>query len=242
MNRATAHPGKLIFPITKAFSIFLYIGLKKFFNLPKIMYKNISGIILSGGKSSRMGTDKAQLKLGNETIISRITNLLKSIFLNVIIVTDKLSDYLFLDVPIYQDIYKQRGPLSGVHSGLIFSKTDENFIVSCDLPMISKEMISYIVEYKSNKPIKYCVAGGRHHYLAGIYNKSIVQDIEAIFLLNEQLSTEKVNFFSMKYLLSKLEAEIIFPENLPYYKPEIFFNVNKPEDYELLKKYIKSSK
>lgn len=202
------------------------------------MYNNISAAILAGGNSSRMGTEKSLLKLGNETIIGRITETLKSIFADVIVVTNKVKDYQFLGVPIFQDIYKKRGPLSGIHCVLVRSKAEFNFIISCDMPMISKEMINYIVEYSSDKPVKYCVIAGRHHYLAGIYNKSIIPKIEQIFLSNNESIAEKEKKLALKNLFALVKAEIILPETLAFYKPELFFNVNTREDYEQLKKYF----
>jgi molybdopterin-guanine dinucleotide biosynthesis protein A len=200
------------------------------------MYKDISAAILAGGNSSRMGTDKALLKLGNETIIGRINETLKSIFADVIVVTNKVTDYQFLGVPIYPDIYKKRGPLSGIHCALVRSKTEINFIISCDMPMISKEMINYIVEYSSDKPVKYCVIAGRHHYLAGIYNKSIIPKIEQLFLSNSKSIAEKEKKLALKNLMTTVAAEIILPKNLTFYKPELFFNINTPEDYAHLTK------
>jgi molybdopterin-guanine dinucleotide biosynthesis protein A len=202
------------------------------------VYKDISAAILAGGISSRMGTEKALLKLGNKTIIGRITETLKSVFADVIVVTNKVADYQFLGVPIYPDIYKKRGPLSGIHCALVRSRTEINFVISCDMPMISKEMISYIVEYSSDKPVKYCVIAGRHHYLAGIYNKSIIPKIEQLFLSNFKSIVGKEKKLALKNLFALVKAEIILPETLAFYKPEMFFNVNTREDYEQLKKYF----
>jgi molybdopterin-guanine dinucleotide biosynthesis protein A len=74
-------------------------------------YTDISGIILSGGKSTRIGTDKALLKFGNETIIERVANLMKSLFQKIFIVTNTISEYRFLNVQLYEDIDKHKGPL-----------------------------------------------------------------------------------------------------------------------------------
>ena len=70
------------------------------------MYSDITGVILAGGKSSRMGVNKSFLKLGNQTIIERIVDLMKSIFSEVIIITNTPDEYKFLNLPLYEDIYK----------------------------------------------------------------------------------------------------------------------------------------
>ncbi|MDZ7623820.1 MAG: molybdenum cofactor guanylyltransferase [Ignavibacteriaceae bacterium] len=186
------------------------------------MYTDITGIILSGGKSSRMGTDKALLKLGDESIIERMTKLMKSIFNEVFIVTNTPDDYRFLRVPLYEDIHKHKGPLSGIHSGLVHSSTEKNFFISCDLPLISKALIEYIVEFKSDKPVKYCIASGRHHYLAGIYRKELLPEIERIFASVTNSSEKKDQHFSIRNLLENIESEAIQIENLSFYNDELF--------------------
>ncbi len=197
------------------------------------MYSEISGIILSGGKSSRMGLNKSLLKIGDETIIGRITNLIKPLFKEIMIISNSPKDYKFLNVPLYQDIYKWKGPLAGIHSGLVHSSTEINFIISCDVPLMTKEMIEYIVDFKSNKPIKFCEAGGYRQPLAGIYNKSIIQKIEQV-IGNDEAGDKSLYFF-----VNKTDAEIINPEGLTFYNDDIFFNVNRNEDYEELVKKFK---
>ncbi|MGQ9798573.1 MAG: molybdenum cofactor guanylyltransferase [Ignavibacterium sp.] len=194
------------------------------------MYNDITGVILSGGKSSRMGVNKSFLKLGNQTIIERIVDLMKSIFSEVIIITNTPDEYKFLNLPLYEDIYKWKGPLAGIHSALVHSKTDKVFVISCDVPLMSREMIEYIINYKSDKPIVFCEAAGYHQPLVGIYSKSILNAVEK-FISNEELNNKSFHKF-----LTNIDAEIIHPEKLDFYKDELFFNVNRPEDFEQIKK------
>ena len=193
------------------------------------MYSDITGVILAGEKSKRMGVNKSFLKLGNQTIIERITVVMKCIFKEVIIITNTPAEYAFLQLPSYEDVFKGKGPLGGIHSGLTFSNTEKNFVISCDTTLITKEMIEYIVEYKSDKPIKFCEAAGFHQPLVGSYKKEIIFDIENFINDNIEMPDKSFHHF-----LKKVDAEIIHPEDLPFYKDEIFLNVNKKEDYEKL--------
>lgn len=192
------------------------------------MHSAITGIILSGGKSSRMGMNKSFLKIGNKTIIERIVELMKSIFADVVIITNSPDEYKFLDVPLYEDVHKWKGPLAGIHSALTHSKTEKNFVIACDVPLISKEMIEYIVNFKTDKPIIFCEAAGYHQPLAGIYSKKIVSEIEK-FISNNEISDKPFHHF-----LKNVNAEIIHPQQLPFYSDGIFFNVNNPDDYSLI--------
>ena len=187
------------------------------------MNNEISAIILSGGKSSRMGENKSFLKLGDKTIIENIISLMNSIFSDVILITNEPSEYRKLNIPIFQDVYKQKGPLAGIHSGLVNSKTDSNFIISCDLPLMSKEVIEYIINFKTEKSITLCKADGYIQQLAGIYSKSLIPVIENIFTAERK--------HSVYALLDKVDSEIIEIEKLEFYKKDLFLNMNRPEDY-----------
>jgi len=193
------------------------------------MYFDITGIILSGGKSSRMGENKSLLKIGNKTIIERIVELMKDIFSENIIITNTPDEYKFLQLPLYEDIYKWKGPLAGIHSGLTYSKTEKNFVISCDTPLMIKEMIQYIVNFQTRKPIVFCRAAGYHQPLVGVYKKQIIIEIEK-FLSDNDETTDK----SFHHFLKKVNAEIIDPQDLPFYKDELFFNVNSPDDYTII--------
>lgn len=196
------------------------------------MYSDITGVILAGGKSSRMGTNKSFLKIGNQTIIERIVDLMKSIFSEVIIITNSPEEYKFLNIPIFEDIYKWKGPLAGIHSALVHSTTEKIFVLSCDVPLMGREMIEYIVNYKSEKPIVFCEAAGYHQPLVGVYSKIILKEVENF------ISTTEVSDKSFHHFLKSVEAEIIHPEKLSFYKDELFFNVNRPEDFKQLKTYL----
>jgi molybdopterin-guanine dinucleotide biosynthesis protein A len=189
------------------------------------MHSDITGVILAGGKSSRMGVNKSFLKLGNQTIIERLVDLMKSIFSEIIIITNTPDEYKFLNIPLYEDIYKWKGPLAGIHSALIHSKSERIFVLACDLPFVSKEMIEYILDYPTAKPVVFCQAGGFHQPLVGIYSKSILPNVEN-FLSSNDFSDKSFHTF-----LKTIDVEIIHPENLPFYKEELFFNLNTTEDY-----------
>lgn len=193
------------------------------------MYSDITGVILAGGKSSRMGVNKSFLKIGKQTIIERIVGLMKSIFTKVIIITNTIDEYKFLNLPLHEDVFKWKGPLAGIHSALASTQTEKIFVLSCDVPLMSGEMIKYIAEYKSEKPVVFCEAAGYHQPLAGVYSKKILLDIEK-FLSDNEMSDKSFHKF-----LKLIDAEIINPEKLSFYKDELFYNMNKFEDYEKLK-------
>ena len=202
-------------------------------------YKEITGFILAGGDSKRMGVNKALLKVGNKTIIERSRDLMQNIFEKVFLSTNDFETYMFLNIPMIADIYKSLGPLSGIHAGLVASETKINFFLSCDLPLMSEEMIRFICEQRTEKPISISSAEGRNQYLCGIYNKSLIPTVEDILQSsNNSINKNGKSFSSIKKMIVTTGAEIIETENLPFYNEEIFSNMNTQNDFEIIKKKI----
>lgn len=205
----------------------------------KEKYSDITGIILSGGLSSRMGVDKGLLKIGYKSIIERLSTLMSRLFQNILISTNDFERYNFISSPMVADIYKGFGPISGIHATLVASKTEKNFILSCDMPLISEEMIRYIVEFNSTKQISVPFADGRSQYLCGVYNKSVISIIEKMINNSTESKNNKgKSNTSVKQLIENANAEIIETESLPFFNENIFFNMNTTSDYEIVKKKI----
>jgi len=195
------------------------------------MYNDITGIILCGGKSLRMGVNKAFLKLGSSYIIEIISKLMKELFEKVMIITNETGLYNFLELELYEDIYKCKGPLGGIHSGLIHSTTDKNFIISCDIPLISLETIKFITDYHSDKSITVPYADGYIQQLCGLYSKSCLPVIEEIF--NEDDNHINGNKCMVLELVERAGGDIIEIENeMQSYKPNTFFNMNDMRHYQ----------
>ncbi|MBL7127967.1 MAG: molybdenum cofactor guanylyltransferase [Ignavibacteria bacterium] len=203
------------------------------------MYNDITGIILSGGKSKRMGMNKSLLKIGNKSLIEIINELLSGLFANIILSTNEPQLYKFLKLKSFKDIYINKGPLSGIHSGLINSKTNKNFIISCDMPFMTSEMIEYLVNCECNKSIIVAKAEDFVQQLCGLYDKSCLPIIEKI--LSENIVNENRNVQQEKRgcqvleLINRADTEIIDAETLPFYNKDLFFNMNSSDDYSYVK-------
>jgi molybdopterin-guanine dinucleotide biosynthesis protein A len=95
--------------------------------------------IQAGGKSSRMGQDKALMPFHGVPLIRFVMNRLASIADEIIVTTNRPQDYRFLQVPLYQDLRPERGALGGLYTALAAAKGDFVAVVACDLPFASKE-------------------------------------------------------------------------------------------------------
>lgn len=135
--------------------------------------KNITGIILAGGKSSRMGTDKGLLKLNKKPFVQHSIDALKPLVSEILIVSDN-SDYDEFGYKRVEDIIKSAGPVSGIYSGLEASKTKYNLMLSCDIPMINTEVLQKLIDATDDtSDIIQAESNGKTMPLIALYKKHI---------------------------------------------------------------------
>ena len=205
------------------------------------MYNNITGFILAGGGSTRMGTNKSLLQIGDITIIERVVNLMRDLFKEVILITNQSEEYSFLKLPMYEDIYNNTGPLAGIHSALVHTTTDKNFIISCDMPLMRADVMKYLVEYRTDKLITIARADNYVQQLCGVYNRSLIPYIDNIIDANRTAGDESNPIqnkrgCSVLELVKNVPAKIIdIEEEYKDYRPGTFYNMNRPEEYIFIK-------
>jgi len=178
-----------------------------------------TGIILAGGKSTRMGQDKG-LKLHNGLpFIHHIIKALTSVTNTIYIITNTIA-YQKFDLPCIPDSIPNKGPIGGIYTGLMNSKTDKNFILSCDVPFITIDTLYHLdANYKSDKDVTYF----EQTPLVGIYSKSCT----ATFL-----DAIKKDHLSLTKVISELKINCIpVPENLA----STMYNINTQEQYQKAK-------
>jgi len=105
---------------------------------------NITGIILAGGKSTRMGTDKGLITHNNKTFIQHIIDTLKPLVNNIIIVSNNPEHDIFQSIRV-NDLIENAGPLAGLYTGLHYSKTEKNLVLSCDIPLIKQAVLEKLI-------------------------------------------------------------------------------------------------
>lgn len=192
-------------------------------------------IVLAGGKSSRMQEDKALVELHGIKLIRLVLNSLSRIADNVLIITNSPEKYEWLSYKKYQDIFVDKGPLGGIHSGLVHSDTEENFVVSCDMPLISSQMAWYLTEYHSTKLARVAMAKGKLQPLFGVYSKKGIEKIEKILNSAPDEQTEKSKALSPISYLNSVDADFVEVSQLPYYNEYNFLNINSKNDLEQAK-------
>jgi len=146
----------------------------------------ISAVILAGGQSKRMGSNKALLPIGDITFIARITNTLQQRFSKIYISANNPEEYEVLKRPVITDIFRGYGPLAGIHAALKNIPTEHAFAVSCDVPFISTEVIDALVSAIVPGTILIADDGQRLHPLIGIYPRSVYNKLDEYLRNNEK--------------------------------------------------------
>ena len=133
--------------------------------------KDITGIILAGGKSSRMGTDKGFLILNEKPFIQHSIDALKPLVSEIIIVSDN-PDYDILGCKRVLDTIKDAGPVAGICSGLEASATNYNLVLSCDIPLIKTEILEKLIaNTDTDSDIIQIESNGKTMPLIALYKK-----------------------------------------------------------------------
>jgi molybdopterin-guanine dinucleotide biosynthesis protein A len=109
-----------------------------------MVHSQLSGFVLAGGKSTRMGQDKAAVTLNGLTLLQHALAVLREVFSDVAIL-GKQELYGSLG-PVYEDIFPGCGPLGGIHAALSSSKTQFNLIIAVDTPFLAPQFLSYLAD------------------------------------------------------------------------------------------------
>jgi molybdenum cofactor guanylyltransferase len=139
------------------------------------MARALTGFVLTGGKSSRMGTDKALLRLPDgATLLEHSVSVLSSVASEVRIIgsREKYGD-VSRAAMIVEDIYSDRGPLGGIHSALLSSDTELNLVLAVDTPAVTPALLKYLVTRAEASDALVVVPEieGRHQPLCAVYRK-----------------------------------------------------------------------
>jgi molybdopterin-guanine dinucleotide biosynthesis protein A len=188
----------------------------------------VSGIILAGGRSSRMGRDKTLIHFNNETLIERTIEKISGIADEIIIASNNTAKYNLAGCVEVPDIYPGLGPLAGMHAGLKAAKYQHSFIVSSDMPFFTAELVKYLLKHREGYDAVVPNARGHWEPLCAVYSRSCITPIERCL----QAGVRQVfQLYSQVKVLKIEESELKLAGDLD----ELFYNLNTPEDLKQLK-------
>jgi molybdenum cofactor guanylyltransferase len=185
----------------------------------------VTGYILAGGKSSRMGTDKGLILFNGKSIIEHIMEQLQPVTDKVIIVSNNPA-YEKFGVEVITDLVREIGPAGGIFTALSHSKTAQIFVLSCDMPFVTTAAIEYVIQHASQSQITIASHDGRSEPLFGIYSKSCLTLWDMLI---------KKGFLKLQEMVAEFDLLKLNMDGSPLFTRNVFININTPEDLKNLK-------
>lgn len=187
------------------------------------------GVVLAGGKSSRMGTNKSLLYIDeNQPVIQRIFEALQKVNDETIVVTNHPEDFDFLQAAKVGDRYLDMGPLAGLETAMYHIDADSFMIAACDMPFIKPGVYSYLKQQLRSYDAVVPVFDGQVHPLAGIYKRKVLPGIQQR-LQSHDLRVR--SFFD--------DFNVLYADDFSAFShaaiEKHFFNMNNPTEYETAK-------
>jgi molybdopterin-guanine dinucleotide biosynthesis protein A len=195
----------------------------------------VSGIVLAGGQSLRLGADKSFVNMNGQSLIEHVVAKLARLSDDVIIVTNSLEKYDHLEARLVGDIYPGKGALGGIYSGLSAATKTHSLVVACDMPFLDLNLLRYMILLARGHDVVIPRIGGLPEPLHAIYSKSCLEPIDRLLA---QGGLKIIDFFSevrVRYV-EEGEVDIFDPQHLS------FFNVNTLNDLEEMKKLARKGK
>ncbi len=185
---------------------------------------NVSGIVLAGGRSSRMGQPKALLPFDGTPLIVHIVDALKRLFDQVIVVAAAGQPLPDMPVKLVQDDVPFQGPVGGICYGLRAADAEAAFVTSCDSAFLNRDLIAHLIAEIPDYDVVVPRWGDRLQPLHAVYRRSVLP------LLQEQLVRGELR---PVFLFDRVRTRTIEEEEIRRFDPDgaSFFNMNTPQDY-----------
>ena len=188
----------------------------------------MTGIILAGGRANRMGgLNKAFIEVGGQRLIDRTLRVYRSLFQEIIISTNSPLEYLEFDAQIVTDIYRGKGPLGGIHAGLLHASGEHVFVSACDMPYLSEKFIGYMLEQTGDHDLVVPVTANGFESLHAIYSKKCLPVIESQI----ERSELKVSLLFRKFKTREIHGKEILRFDA---EGRLFANLNRPGDLNVI--------
>jgi molybdopterin-guanine dinucleotide biosynthesis protein A len=185
---------------------------------------HVTGVILAGGKSRRMGRDKAFLPFGKGLLIERVIEVIQRVADDIILITNSPEQYQRFGLPMFADVIIEAGSLGGIYTGLMSAKTPYSLCLACDMPFVKPEFLRFLCETAAEADVVIPKNAEDFQPLCAVYAQTcrepIRQRIEAGRL--------KITGF-----FDQVRVHIVEGGLLARYDPHnvMFFNANTPEEY-----------
>lgn len=184
----------------------------------------VTGVILAGGKSRRMGRDKAFLPFGQGLLVERVIEVIQQVTDDVILITNTPEQYERFALPMFADVIPEAGSLGGIYTGLVCAKTPYSLCLACDMPFMKPTFLRFLCRMAAKADVVVPRIADDFQPLCAVYSQvcrdPILHKIEAGQL--------KITGF-----FDQVRVHVIDGDLLTRHDPHdvMFFNANTPEEY-----------
>ncbi len=184
-------------------------------------HPNVTVAVMAGGKSSRMGTDKAFVPVLGKPMIEHVLEQVHGLSNETIILTNEPNSYSYLNIAMYGDFYTDRGPLGGLHAALYHASHPSVLVVACDMPWLNRTLLNFLVSLRNLADV--IVPRWLEHPepLHAVYNKTCLAAIENN-IRQDRLKT--ISFYD------QVNVKYVSREEIAQFDPDgrSFSNINTP--------------
>jgi molybdopterin-guanine dinucleotide biosynthesis protein A len=200
----------------------------------------VAGYVLAGGRSKRFGQDKARVQLGGEMMLTRTCRLVREVSGSVTVVADRKSRYAASDVWVVEDLWPGEGPLGGILTALLATAEtvggrDWNFIVSCDMPFLTREWLTFLIgrslASRSQVVLAHSAAGPEP--LCACWRTDAAETLRGALETGVRKVTDGV---------ALLRSEVLDERDWKRFdsRGRLFWNMNTAEDYQQARRIVEA--
>ena len=184
----------------------------------------ITGVVLAGGQSRRMGQNKALMQVGGVRLIDRVVGVLQGVCRELLMVTNSPEVYADLDVPMVGDVWPDKGSLGGIYSALIHTTTPYCLVVACDMPFLQQPVLQYLIAQIDTYDVVIPDIDGDMQPMHAIYSQTCLEPIQ------QRLAADRLRIVGF---LPDVRVRRVTGDELRPFDPDLhgFQNLNTPEDH-----------
>jgi len=183
---------------------------------------DVTCAILAGGKSKRMGRDKALIPVGDRALLSRVYAVAEEVFTDILVLSNLHTHLDKVRAPIVKDVIPRQGPMIGIVSALLYARTPYVFVLACDMPFLRKDAIEYVLTAARGEDIVIPKTEKGFEPLHALYNRSCISPLLSAIERGRMKIPDIFPLLSVKVVEGK---EVFMSQGL-----SIFTNINTEED------------
>ncbi len=191
----------------------------------------VTGVILAGGESRRMGQNKALMRLGGARLIDRVVGVMRQVCPRLLMVTNSPEVYAELDLPMVSDVFPGKGSLGGIYSAIYHASTPYCLVVACDMPFLNAAVLRYLVAQMADYDVVIPEVHGEMQPLHALYNQACLHPIA------RRLEAQRLKITGF---LPDVRVRTVTMDEMQPFDPELlaFQNLNTREELQAATRYL----